>query len=129
MPGLRCLSLLLDEVGDDFGVGFGDELVALGGELGFEGEVVFDDAVVDDDEGAGAVAVGVGVLFGGAAVGGPAGVADAEGAVDGVVGDDGFEVAELAGGAAELHECRRGLRRRRCRRSRSRGIRGGAGLR
>ena len=47
-------------------------------------EVVFDDAVVHDDEGAGAVAVGVGVFFGGAAVGGPAGVADAVGAVDGV---------------------------------------------
>ena len=60
-----------------------DELVALGDELVLEGEVVFDDAVVDDDEGAGAVAVGVGVFFGGAAVGGPAGVADAEGAVDG----------------------------------------------
>ena len=52
--------------------------------------------------GAGAVAVGVGVLFGGAAVGGPAGVADAEGAVDGVFGEDGGEVGELAGGAAEL---------------------------
>ena len=51
---------------------------------------------------AGAVAVGVGVLFGGAAVGGPAGVADAVGAVDGVVVEDVFEVAELAGGAAEL---------------------------
>ena len=75
---------VFDEVGDDFGVGFGDEFVALGGELGLEGEVVFDDAVVDDDEGAGAVAVGVGVLLGGAAVGGPAGVADAEGALDGV---------------------------------------------
>ncbi len=95
-------------MGDDFGVGLGDELVAVGDELGLEGEVVFDDAVVDDDEGAGAVAVGVGVLFGGAAVGGPAGVADAEGAVDGGVGDDGLEVAELAGGAAEL-------RGRRCR--------------
>jgi hypothetical protein len=57
---------------------------------------------VDDDEGAGAVGVGVGVLFGGAAVGGPAGVADAEGSMEGVVGDDGLEVAELAGGAAEL---------------------------
>ena len=34
-------------------------------------------------------------------MGGPAGVADAEGAVEGGVGDDGFEVAELAGGAAE----------------------------
>ena len=74
---------LLDEVGDDFGVGFGDELVALGGEFALEVEVVFDDAVVDDDDAAGAVAMGVGVLFGGAAVGGPAGVADAEGAVEG----------------------------------------------
>ena len=80
MAGERWLISLFDEVGDDFGVGFGDELVALGDELVLEGEVVFDDAVVDDDEGAGAVAVGVGVLFGGAAVGGPAGVADAEGA-------------------------------------------------
>lgn len=94
--------LLLDEVGDDLGVGFGDEFVALGGELFLEGEVVFDDAVVDDDEGAGAVAVGMCVLFGGAAVGGPPGVADAEGAVEGIVGDDGFEVAELAGSAAKF---------------------------
>jgi len=87
------LKLVFDEVGDDLGVGFGDELVALGDKVFFNGEVVFDDAVVDDDEGAGAVAVGVGVLFGGAAVGGPPGVADAEGAVDGGVADDGFEVA------------------------------------
>ena len=42
--------ILLDEVGDDFGIGFGDELVALRGELVLEREVVFDDAVVDDDE-------------------------------------------------------------------------------
>ena len=88
-------------MGDDLGVGFGDELVALGDEGALEGEVVFDDAVVDDDEGAGAVAVGVGVLFGGAAVRGPASVADAEGAVDGRFGDDVFEVAEFAGGAAQ----------------------------
>ena len=81
---MRDFQFVLDEVGDDLGVGLGDEGVALGDELVLEREVVFDDAVVDDDEGAGAVAVGVGVLFGGAAVGGPAGVADAEGAVDGV---------------------------------------------
>jgi len=99
---LMVEELLFDEVGDDLGVGFGDEGVAGGGELSFEGDVVFDDAVVDDDEGAGTVAVGVRVLFGGAAVGGPAGVADAEGAIDGVDGDNGFEVAELAGSAAEL---------------------------
>ncbi len=78
------------------------KLVALGDEGVLELEVVFDDAVVDDDEGARPVAVGVGVFFGGSAVGGPAGVADAEGAVDGVFDEDGGEVGELSGGAAEL---------------------------
>ncbi len=76
--------------------------MALGDEGGLEVEVVFDDAVVHDDEGAGAVAVGVGIFLGGAAVGGPAGVADAVGALDGVGAEDGVEVAEFAGGAAEL---------------------------
>ncbi len=54
------VELVFDEVGDDLGVGLGDELVAFGDEGVFEGDVVFDDAVVDDDEGAGAVAVGGG---------------------------------------------------------------------
>jgi hypothetical protein len=58
------------------------------------------------DEGAGAVAVRVGVLLGGTAMGGPAGVADAEGAGDGTGGDDGFEVAQLAGGTAQLQALR-----------------------
>jgi hypothetical protein len=44
----------------------------------------------------------MGFFFGRAAVGGPARVADAEAAVDGGVGDDGFEVAKLAGGAAQF---------------------------
>ena len=100
------LYFILDEVGDDLGVGFGLELVALGDEGLLELEIVFDDAVVDDDEGAGAVAVGVGVLFRGAAVGGPAGVADAVGAVERRGLDGGFEVAELAGGAAEVEGVR-----------------------
>ena len=100
------VELVLDEVGDDFGVGLGDELVAAGDEFGFEGEVVLHDAVVHDDERAGAVAVGVGVLLGGAAVGGPAGVADAEGAGDGAGGDGGLKIAELAGGAAQLQALR-----------------------
>ena len=78
-----CVVLhLLDEVGDDLGVGFGDELVALGGEFALQVEIVFDDAVVDHDDAAGAVAMRMGILFGGAAVRGPAGVADAEGAVE-----------------------------------------------
>jgi hypothetical protein len=93
---------LLDEVGDDFGVGFGDEDVALGGEFALELEVVFDDAVVDDDDAAGAVAVGVGVFFGGAAVGGPAGVADAVRCRGGGGRGGPLRCCELAGGAAEF---------------------------
>ncbi len=97
-PGLRLMPL----AGDDLGVGLGEELVALGDEHLLQGQVVFDDAVVDDDEGPRPVAVWVCVLFRGPAVRGPASVADAEGAVHGGLRDDGFEVAKLAGGAAEL---------------------------
>jgi hypothetical protein len=93
-------------VGDDFGVGLGDETVTAPDEIGLEGEVVFNDAVVDDDEGAGAVAVGVRILFCRPAMGGPAGVADAEAALDGAGGDDGLKVAQLAGGAAQLQAAR-----------------------
>jgi hypothetical protein len=49
---------LFDEVGDDLGVGLGDELVALGGEFALQVEIVLDNAVVDDDDAAGAVAMG-----------------------------------------------------------------------
>ena len=89
-------------MGDDFGIGFGDELVALGGEFALQVEIVFDDAVVDDDDAAGAVAMGMGIFFGGAAVGGPAGVADAEGALEGMLAEDFFKIAEFAGGAADF---------------------------
>ena len=51
---------------------------------------------------AGAVAVRVGVLFGGASVSGPAGVADAVSSVEGLEADDVFEIAELALRAADL---------------------------
>ena len=84
---------VLDEVGDDLGVGFGGEGVALGEELVLEDEVVFDDTVVHDNERAGAVAVWVGILFGGSPVGGPASVTDAVGAVHRVAGKDGVKVA------------------------------------
>ena len=91
-------------MGDDFGVGFGHELVALSGEFALQVEVVFDDAVVDHDDAAGAVAVGVGVLFGGAAVGGPAGVADAEVPSSGDCGMTSSRLREFAGRAADFEE-------------------------
>src|ERR1700722_19912138 len=45
----------------------------------------------------------MGIFFGGAAVGGPAGVSDAVGAVERLQAQNFFEVAELALGAANLH--------------------------
>ena len=71
------LHLPLDEMRDDLGVGLGDEGVPFALQLLLQIEVVLDDAVVDDDDAAGAVAVRVRVLFGRPAVRGPARVADA----------------------------------------------------
>ncbi len=71
-------------------------------ELLLEREIVLDDAVVDHDDLAGAVAVRMGVLFGGTSVSGPARVADAVGAVHRLEADDLFEVAQLALGAADF---------------------------
>ena len=100
--GFGILLHLLDQVGDDLGVGLGDELVALRGELALQLQIVFHDAVVDDDDAARAVAMRVGVLFGGAAMGGPAGVADAEGALKGMLAQHLLQVVQLARSAADL---------------------------
>ncbi len=94
--------ILFHQVGNDFRVCFGQELVAFLAQLFLEGEVVLDDAVVDDHHPAGAVAMRVGVLFRRAAMGCPAGVADAIGAVDGIEADGFFQVAQFAFGAANL---------------------------
>src|SRR5262249_44095236 len=70
------LQLDVDEVGDDLGVGLRGERAPLGDELGAQRAVVLDDAVVHHADARDLVRVGV--LVGGLAVGGPAGVADAE---------------------------------------------------
>ena len=75
------------------------EAVASATELFSEGVVVLDAAVVDDGDAAGAVEVGVRVELGGSADGGPAGVADADGAGDGA--RDGAEVLDEADGLGD----------------------------
>ena len=100
------LHLALDQMRDDLGVGFGLELVSLRLELVLQLEIVLDDAVVHDDDAAGAVAVRVRVLFGRPAVGGPARVADAVEPVDRFVVDGVLEVDELARRAAQLDALR-----------------------
>ncbi len=91
-----------DQVRDDFGVRLGDEFVAFGDELVFQLEIIFDDAVVDDYDFTGAVAMRMRVFFGGAAVRGPARVADAVDAVERRDADGFFEILQLAGGAADF---------------------------
>jgi hypothetical protein len=96
------VQVLLDEMGNDLGVGLSGEAVALGDELLLQRKVVLDDAVVDDDDLAGAVAVRMRVFFGGAAVSGPASVADAVGAVEWLEADGLFQVSQLAFCPADL---------------------------
>ena len=95
-----ALEILLDQVGDDFGIGLGLEDVAFGFELMLERKVVLDDAVMHHHHVALAIAVRVRVLLGGPAVRGPARVADAERAIHRVHPDGLFQVAQLAFGAA-----------------------------
>ena len=76
------LHVLFDEMRDDLGVRLGLELVADLLESLLDREEVFDDAVVDDHDLAGAVAVRMGVVLVRLAVRGPARVAHAERAFD-----------------------------------------------
>ena len=77
-------------------VGFGDERVAELLQLALQVEVVLDDAVVHDDDLAGAVLVRMRVLFGRPAVRRPARVADAVDAFERLRVDRLLEVDELA---------------------------------
>ena len=96
-----AVHLALDQVRDDFGVGFGLELVSLRLQLVLQLEVVLDDAVMDDDDAAGAVAVRMRVFLGGPPVRRPARVADAVQAVDRLRADGVLEVDELSGRSAQ----------------------------
>src|SRR5690606_30790168 len=72
---------MVDQVGDDFGVGLAFELVAGGAQLAAQFVVVLDDAVVDQRDARLAAALaremGMGVVGGRRAVGGPAGMGNA----------------------------------------------------
>jgi len=68
----------------------------------FQIEIILDNAVVNHDEAASAIAMGVRVFLRGASMRGPAGVANAEGSIERVLTENLFEVNELTGRAAEL---------------------------
>ncbi len=90
--------LVGDEMSDDLGVGLGQELGAAALQLGAQLGEILDDAVVDDGDAVGRVRMGVDLVR--TAVGRPAGVADADGARERLLGKPDLEVAELTLGAA-----------------------------
>ena len=82
---------------DHFGVGLGDEFGALGLQLAAQLDEILDDAVVHDGEPFGGVRMGI--VLGRAAMGRPAGVADADGSQQRLAGEPRFQILELALGA------------------------------
>ena len=87
---------------DDFGVRFGDKLVAFFDQLMFQFQIVFDDSVVDYNDFAGAVAVRMSILFSGAPVRGPACVANSVNAIQRSDADGLFEISQFARCAADI---------------------------
>ena len=96
------LKVLFDQVGNDLRVGLGDESMSIGRQGFLEGQVVFDDPVVDHHELPSTVAMGMGVFFSRPAVGCPAGVANAHGTLTGLFPDRLFKIPYLARGPADM---------------------------
>ena len=93
---------MVDQVGDHFGIGLRGELVAQRAQAFALRLVVLDDAVVHQRQLAMAD-VRMRIAFGHAAVGGPAGVADAEGGVEALGDRRGFHLGDAAGAAHAAH--------------------------
>ncbi len=92
----------LYEMRDHLGVGLGGELMALFLELGPQAQIVLHDAVEHNGEPSLAVRVRMGVLVGRPAVGGPPGVSYAYSPPVAEIGEDRFEIIEIADGMEQL---------------------------
>ena len=89
-------------MGDDLGVRLGLEGMTLGEEQRLEGQVVFNDSVMNHHDIAMTIPVRMGVFLGGTPVRRPARVADPERTVDRVHADGLFQIAEFALGAPDF---------------------------
>src|SRR5580693_4488967 len=94
--------MFFDQVSDDFSIGFGGELVAFFNQLFLQAEIVFNNAVVYDDDLAAAITMRMSVFFGGASVSCPASMANAVAAFQRLEPDSFFQIAQLAFCAADL---------------------------
>jgi hypothetical protein len=68
--------MLGDQMDDDLGVGFGVKCMSFGTEFFFQGEIIFDDAIMDENEPCGFM--GMRIKLGDAPMRRPAGMADAD---------------------------------------------------
>ncbi len=100
--GQVALQVGLNQVSNHFAVGLAGKGMAAGAEALLQRQVVLDDSVVHHGQVPPAVDVRMRVGFAGRAVGGPAGVADAVGAVQSGGGECAFEVGQLPGRATHL---------------------------
>ena len=98
----HLVQLVVQQVDDDLGVGIRSEQVAQALELLAQGLVILDDAVVYHGNFV-AGEMRVGVAFARCAMGGPAGVGDAEAAAQGLLLLGLFQLGDLAG-AAQAHQ-------------------------
>ena len=87
---------------DDFRIGFGREFMAFFDQFLLQRQVVFDDAIVYNDNPARAIAVRMRVFFGRTAMGGPTSVANAVSAVQWILPDHFFEISQLAFGPPDF---------------------------
>src|SRR2546422_349873 len=87
----------LDQVSDDFRVGLGAKLVPFCGQRLSKLPIILDDPVVNDGQSGVTVEVRMCVRVRWPAMGGPTRVADAEGTLGPVGGEQGFEIRDLAG--------------------------------
>ena len=95
-----AIDVFRHQMGDGLGVGLGDEDMAQRGEFVAQFAEILDDAVMHHRQLVGGV--GMGVVLGRAAMRRPAGVADADRTVQRLFQQHGFEIAQLALGAAAL---------------------------
>src|SRR5262249_5599885 len=95
-----AFEISLDEMGDNFGVGFGGELVAFLEEPPFQLKIVFDNAIMRDHNPTMAVTMWMGVLFGGSAMCGPSRMAQSELTGERLFGKQILEVPQLPGTSA-----------------------------
>ena len=89
------IDVMPDQMCDDLGIGLGVKLMTVGGETLLERQIIFDNAVVNDDDLARLVAVRMRVFLGRTPVRRPTRVPDAVVAVERIQPDGFFEIPQL----------------------------------